>query len=545
MVAAKPIQSWERLTRGHRLACSFIKGLAGLLLLAGAGQGAGAHGEVPPKPVARIPLSDLGFPGHTLSLMHAGASMATVHVLDGSHVLFTYSLRGLVPRLPGDDANDSDRQVAAVLVEVPSGKVLAQTKWHLHDHGRYLWNVGRGVFVLRSGGDLSVIAPLQGLTAGDEPFRRYALPHRAGQPVLVDGSPDGKIVTVELELPRTPTEAEDTEARKRKHYALEFYRVDLGEAPGVPLRIEPAGAVGSPGLLRLAMDGDGYLWAEDGERGQWMLSFNEFGGKQQKLAPVLSSCHPRLSLLSRSQFLVETCRGSEQQPMLASFGFDGHENWQEQFGESLQPPTLALAPSAGRFALSRLVASSGGAPVSGLISDDPLSQEIRVYQTESGDMLLHVQCAPAVRSAENFDLSPDGKTLVVLAPETLDLYRLPELSAKDRKELAEAQTMTPPLGSGPVALARITRPIAEQESVGGGDAVRARDETPAAMSPPQAAAAASRPAATPAAAAEAPGNKGTSAEAVGAPATGGPRKPPTLLQPGEHAESKGQSGPPQ
>ncbi len=531
--------------------------LAGLLLLAGAWQGTRLRAETPPKPAGRVPLSALGFPGYSVSLLHAGASMATIHMLDSTHVLFTYSLRSLVPRLPGDDVNDTDRQVAAVLVEAPSGKVLSRATWHLHDHGRYLWNVGPGVFVIRIGNDLSVLAPLQGLQAGQEPFRRYSLPHRPGQPVLVTGSPDGKVVTVEMESERQAVLGdEDTGPRRPKHYTLEFFRLAAGDKAGPPIQISGAGAVGSPVLLRLALDGDGYLWAEDKARGRWEVSFNEFGGKQENLAPVLSSCHPRLNLLSRSQFMVETCRGTDQEPMLAAYGFDGHENWQEPFGESLQPPTLALAPEAGRFAMSRLVASSGGAPVSGLGNDDPLSQEIRVYQTESGDMLLHVQCAPAVRSAENFDLSSDGRTLVVLGPETMDFYKLPELNARDRKDLAEVQAMTPPPGSGPVGLAKITRPIEAPLPVGGGDAVRGADEPPAAVAGGEGAATLATAAGIAASAATAPppaarlpdaangsaDRKGLDPDTVsGDPAAGTPRKAPTLLNPGEKPEFKGQS----
>ncbi len=525
---------------------------------------AGSPAETPPKPAVRVPLNELGFPGYAVSLFHAGASMATVHVLDGSHLMFTYSLRSLVPRLPGDDANDTDRQVAAVLIEVPSGKVLARTKWHLHDHGRYLWSVGGGVFVVRTGSDLSVVAPLQGLAAGAEPFRRYPLPHRPGLPVMIEGSPDGKIVTVELESEKQAAAGDEATngTRKRKHYTVEFFRLTPGPSLKDPIGVAGAGAVGSPGLLRLPIDGDGYLWAEDGQRGKWTVSFNEFGGKQEKLAPVLSSCHPRLSLLSRSQFLAETCRGSDQEPMLAAYGFDGHENWQEQFGEALQPPTIALAPGAGRFAMSRLLASSGGAPVSGLANDDPISQEIRVYQTESGDMLLHVHCVPAVRSAENFDLSPDGKTLAVLGPETLDLYRLPELSARDRKDLAEAQAMTPPEGTGSVLLAHITRPIeTSQEVDGGGDVAAA--STPAAapvivgapavapassVSASPGAGRVSSPAAAPETsgrAAAMQGSGGLAAGIAGGDAVGdAPRKPPSLLKPGEAPEFKGQSGAP-
>ena len=507
--------------------------------------GMSLRAETPPKPSLRIPLSELGFPGYVLSLMHAGASMATVHMLDNTHVLFTYSLRSLVPRLPGDDINDSDRQVAAVLLEIPSGKVLARTKWHLHDHGPYLWNLGQGRFILRSGSELSVFMPMQAIARGEDPFLRFALPHRPGQPVLVEGSPDGRMVTVEIESEvRRAAGEEGDESRKKKHYTLEFFRVEGPLNAKDPLQVRGAGAVGSPVLLRLPLDGDGYLWAEDGERGgKWMVSFNEFGGKQQSLTPVMSSCHPRLTLLSRSQFLAETCRGSEQQPMLAAYGFDGHENWQEQFGEALQPPVLALAPEAGRFAMSRLVAAgTGDAGASTLNGDDSIAQEIRVYQTESGDRLLRLQSAPAVRTAENFDLSPDGRMLVVMGRQTLDLYRLPELTAKDRKDLAEVQGMTPPEGSGPVALAKITRPVdapidaAEERKGRALPLTTGTGRNTAAVGEPVAAndgAKASSESQPASAAAEAPAVAANPPTAV--------RKPPTLLNPGETPVFKRQS----
>ncbi len=516
-----------------RMALSLcLCGASGLLPAVAAG---------PPPPALRLPLSDFGFPGYVNSLLRQGASMTTLHMLDSTHLLLTYSLRSLVKRLPGDDANDSDREVAAVLVLLPEGKVLARAKWRLHDHGRYLWNVGHGRFVLRSGESLSLLAPLQALAAGRDPLLRTALPHRPGLPALIEGSPDGRMITVEVAADKDAAHDDGGDAQhKPRHFVLEFLRVQEGDQPTESTSVSIAGVVGAPGLLHLAMDGDGYLWPEDARRGRWTISFNEFGGKQQTLAPVMSSCRPRLNLLSRNEFLVETCRGSDQAPMLASYGFDGHENWQESFGENLQPPTLSIAPAAGRFALSRLAAYSGGSGVSGVGSDETMSQEIRVYQTESGDMLLRVPCAPVVRSAENFDLSPDGRTLAVLAPETLDLYHLPDLTAQDRKDLAEAETMTPPTGSGPVLLSRITHPVGAPpetpDANEGADAAPAPSPSGAAAAPVSAQA--SRPAGqspvTPAA---------SSAGADGA-AGATPRKPPTLLNPGERPESKTQNNSP-
>jgi hypothetical protein len=267
-----------------------------------------------------------------------------------------------------------------------------------------------------------------------------------------------------------------------------------------------------------------------------------------------------MNLLSRSEFLVTSCRGADDVPTVSAYGFDGHEDWEEQFGQSLQPPTYALAPAAGRFAMSRLVASAGGSPVSGMAPTDPLTQEIRVYQTTTGDMLLHVVCTPAARTAENFDIAPDGMSLAVLGRETLDVYRLRELSARDRKDLEEATTMQPPLAKGPVDLHRISRPVAEDQTMAAEDG--SATEAPAGAAPaPTAAAKTATPAEAPAAAAPAPSatagvtpsapataakasrDQSAAATAAGDAEPAAPRKPPTLLNPGETVGSKPPAAP--
>ena len=523
--------------------------------------GLSALAAKPPVPGVRLPLKPLGFPGYTVAMMRAGASMATVHLLDSSHLLFTYSLRTLVPRLAGDDENDSDRLVAGVIVEIPSGKILARTEWHLHDHGRYLWSVGHGVFILRSGDDLSTFAPLHGLASGTA-FERTALPHRPGHPELVAGSPDGEIVMLEIQRKSDETGDTDSEGdqRKHKHTVVEFYRVVSPKSPADPIEIKSAGIVGSPGLLHLALDGDGYLWAEDTRHNRWSISFDEYEGKGQDLVEINSSCGPRMELLSRSEFLVMACGLGDQAQTLSAYGFDGHENWREPFGETLQPPTFVAAPAGGRFAMSRLTASGSGAPVGGLMTDDAtLNQEVRVYGTESGDLLLNVLCTPVVRSPENFDLSADGKMLAVLGRDSIDLYTLPALTPRDRKDLAEVQAMVPPESHGPVVLRRITRPVVAEQPVSSEETTAPQQPLPSAADAAVVGAGGPLPAAgsgsdvsrtKPAAAVQAPvpatrtATGPVNGDAVGN-AGDGPRKPPTLLSPGESPEFKGSNGGPQ
>ena len=89
--------------------------------------------------------------------------MLTVDFVDDTHVLVTYNARRLIRRIPNDPPYDEDRNVDALLLELPSGHVLARAEWVFHDHGQYLWNLGHGQFLLRIRDNFSLLAPLANL----------------------------------------------------------------------------------------------------------------------------------------------------------------------------------------------------------------------------------------------------------------------------------------------------------------------------------------------------------------------------------------------
>jgi hypothetical protein len=500
-------------------------------------------------------MKSLGIPPVPAQFLTYGLSMLSVSIVDNTHLLLTFATRGLVPRLPDDPPEDDDRMVAAELVELPSGRVLARADWHLHDHGQYLWRLGHGRFLVRSRNSLGVLAPLA-LLRSENPLAAAALPDRPGRPIMAQVSPDGAVVMIESQLPASPTMDQTTpgapaELRPREAapVLIDFYRLQGGDAPGSTLSVRGAGVVRSPTALMLPLDGDGYLWPGEGQRSRWAVSFNEFGGKSVPVGTVDSSCMPRLQMVSRFQYLAFACQGSDDRQKLHAFGMDGHENWQESLPGPFTQPVFAFAPDAGRFAMSRISAPIG--IVTDSVVPDSATQEVRVYQTESGDLLLRVPCTPVLRNAENFDLSPDGSLLAVINAGAVQVYRLPTPTEKDKKELKEAADFAPPRADGPVLLTRLTRstgaaefPTAESTTASpklpnasgspapstGADA----DTASGAAAPPPA------PDTAPAAAAPpAPRGPTLPDERSGAElgdATGQPRRPPSLLNPGEKAE---------
>ena len=466
--------------------------------------------QAPPE--VRLPLEDLGFPGVSSSFLSIGASQLTVHFVDNQHLLVTFGLRGLVPRLPGDPVDHEDRMVAGLLVELPSGKVLARTEWHLHDHGRYLWTLGEGRFLLREGNELWTFAPVANLPQ-EKAFLRTAFPHRHGSVEALIVSPDSKLVTVETRS----SGSDANELGDRPHSSpvtLDFYRITGAGTESSPIVREAAGSVRAAAEMSLPMNADGYLRSADTQNnGHWSMAFEPTSGKTIKLAPIDSSCPPVLNLVSPTQFLALGCRGSTGRTTLMAFDFNLHEMWEDPLGFVGQP-VFALAPTAGRFAVNR-VNSAASTDILPSDQDTPMSQEVRVYQTQTGDLLLRVGCSPVIRTSENFDLSADGMRLVVVRKATIEVYRLPELTSTDHADLAELQKAAPPQGTGMFNLS----------------AIAAAESKPAAEPEPR-----GNLTLTVSAAATSSGS-----EAVGDTPTR--RKPPTLLNPGEKAEFQDKSTP--
>ena len=312
--------------------------------------GRGMWAEKKPSPWVQISLESVGFPGVSSTFLGAGSSVLTVHFVDSSHLLVTYGLRKLVPRVEQDPEDHEDRLVAGVIVDLPSGKVEARTEWHMHDHARYLWSLGHGRFLLRIGEEMYTMAPLQGLGAGDA-FLRTVFPGRRAIPSLVDVSADGGVMTVETVFNeggkggvRVVGDADTAQATATKA-VIDFFRI-AGEDGAAGFTVKPAGSVLSKTLFLVPVDADGYLWAEDKGGGVWGVTFDGFGGKTIDLGTIQSSCKPRLQMTSRSEFLAMTCQGSDERVKMASYGLDGTETWEDPLGDT-GVPSFSLCAGGG------------------------------------------------------------------------------------------------------------------------------------------------------------------------------------------------------
>lgn len=454
-----------------------------------------AHAARNPQPAIRLKLEDLGIPATSQILQASGASVLGAYFVDNTHLLVTYGLRGLVERIPDDPPEHNDRAVAAILVELPTGKVLARARWHLHDYYRYIWPLGNGRFLLRIQSRLVAIAPMSNLASGDA-FHQMPFIRPAGNIDAILISPEGDLVTVETSpirrrlpkpnlntpatsttpaaasaaaapAPPTPAPAQDNAPDPAPSGPVDFFFLRVAGAGTVeePIYAISAGTLKSPTIGVLPINGRGLLSARSRKKNLWTMQYDGIDGDSRKLSDVNSSCPPTMQFLGSSDLLVFSCRGADDRILISEFNFLNHEMWEEPMPGANNFGLFAFAPQAGRFALSRTVMTVSpqqpGVAVTGE-GGSSTSQDIRVYQSESGDMLLKLTPNPTAPAGQNFDLSTDGMNFLVITDGSIDIYKLPALTTNDKRDLADLTPVEPPVAKNTfIDVRRLLRHAAE------------------------------------------------------------------------------------
>jgi hypothetical protein len=415
-------------------------------------------------------LENFGFQPLSPQFLLNGSSMLTLHYIDEKHLLLTFVTHHLIPRLPDEPEDDQDRMVDALLIELPTGRVLARTSWHLHDHAQYLWNLGHGHFLLRIRDTLTTFAPLANLSTG-HPFAQY--------PFLVSSerrfsalilSPDSDLLIVESvksappeQKPKTPlfgpTPSPAPKLAEKDPVQVNFYRLHSGD-DGAPVNPTFAGVVAINDTGDIPATTAGYLAVIDQGHQHWAFDFHSYAGKTAELSPFDSTCSPAPLFVSHSEFIAFGCRGGPNMQQIGGFNMRGEEMWEQGLFGDFIAPSMAYAPAGGRFALSRIMLRHSAVPDQPIGTDEINSQTVVVYQTSTGKQLIHADCSPFERAGQNFALSPDGLALAVVHADAIEIYNLPPLSDKDEAELKLAQASAPPENNLPVHFTNSSNDVA-------------------------------------------------------------------------------------
>jgi hypothetical protein len=433
-----------------------------------------------PDPPQRIPLEPFGFQTISSRYLLEGATMLTVDYVDNQHLLVSFGVSRLMSRLTDCPADDEDRIVKAVLLELPTGRELAHTEWRFHDLGQYLWNLGDGHFLLRNRDVLTTLSPLQNLASNqsfaEQPFLHF---DRRIQAILVSANRDllsietvkrspPKPVSVQTVSQPTPNQStilstglqrRDPNETKPDPTPTQVDFIRLVKTAATPLSTRLVGRLDgrifTSAAVNIPVTTEGFLRSKATTRDGVLLDFLTFTGKDLDLGDFATSCPPRPTFVSPSEFVAFGCRGDAGSLDLAGFNLRGDFLWQLNFTDEQAYPSFASAVPAGRFAFSRTVTSTHVFGNETPSLSQLQAQEVRVIQMYNGKQLLRVVTSPIQRAGQNFTLSPDGLSLAVIHDNptakgdvvthqtSIEIYRLPALSGKDLDQIKLEAAMAP------------------------------------------------------------------------------------------------------
>ena len=383
------------------------------------------------EPSVRIDLSAVGFrePSRMDRISEYQPSLS-LDFVDADHVLLTFNRKQLIKRLPDCTPDHEDRLMHAAVVEIPSGKVVTETDWYLHDRRRYLWSLSSGRFLLRKWNSLYVV---------DSNLHETLLLKSPKDLLWVSVTPDGNQVITETENDRKSAESGHPPSSKTQpKFQVQFVDVKT--------------LVNQRTLLfnnftNLTGTSAGYADVIR-KRDIWLLRFGPTVSKRHNLARVRSQTVPVVLYPSENTLLIGRCATSGCNYGVTAFTLTGQRLWRQHWPGLRSFPEVSRSENSSRFSVSTLLVDSGPSGSSNSIEsdDDPfqpkvserdvLRQDIQVFETASGTPVLSVSVSPAVVTGQNVSLSPDGRHLALLRGPALELFDLPPTPEEEQTKFA-------------------------------------------------------------------------------------------------------------
>ena len=363
------------------------------------------------RPGFQVDLAPVEYLGLSRGARLSGTANVSLNFLDSRHVLLTFNPKKLFTRQPDCPPSHDDRLMHVAVLEVPSGRVIKQADWYLHDARRYLWELGPGRILLRRLNRLyEVNGDLEEKLVLDSP-----------QELLwVSVTPGGKQIITE-----TKVSAPTSDSRGRDKVRARITFLD-SKSMGVQRVIE------SQGTINLQATESGFTDVRN-YGGVWLVRFGPGVRNRVNITRVKARRPPNILYSSANTMLVGRCALSGNDYIVSAFTLAGTHLWKQRWSECRYTPAVNASGDGSRFAASSLTvlpdatAASGDGP-----EQDGLEQTVQVFDTAGGSSVLSVRVSPPVLDGMNYALSPDGGQLAVLQATTLNIYSLREMSADER-----------------------------------------------------------------------------------------------------------------
>jgi hypothetical protein len=406
-------------------------------------------------PTFTVPVEPIGFATPGPIYLGLRFSLASLDFLDENRLLFTFRVPGLMHREAGAAPGSVERQIRAVVVALPEGKIEAEALWTVHDRHRYLWILKNGHFLLRD---------RDGLQQGDARLELKPLLQFPGPLLWLEMDPSQQFLVTNSREPEASQERSaegkisvDQPSSKAPSLYLSQEKSPAGEAPSpgtasaatdtavsdaskppeqtdlvVRILRRESGKVmlvsRAHDAVHLPINSDGYLDSSRGNGQQWLLNLNYFSGGSTALGRVDSSCDPSLDFISQREVLAMACAGDSESKMVA-IDPHGRHLWEDLLSSWSVNPLVRMAPDGSRLALETLAvthAVNGNEPI---VQEDVKGQLIRVIDAADGKVVFEAMASPPLDAGGNVAISPSGRRVALITDGTIQVFDLPAPAA--------------------------------------------------------------------------------------------------------------------
>lgn len=376
-------------------------------------------------PVASIPLAPLGFTAPSSNYLGARNTFVSLDFLDEDRLLFTFRVPGLIHRDLKTGAESNEREIRAVVLELPQGTVQADALWTVHDRVRYLWPLKDGHFLLRDRNSL-----LQGdATLELKPFLDFPgsllwVELDPAQQFLVTNSHEPIAATAKAGQVTSPATASAAATADEDDAAVEEGQPELvvrilRRASGEVLLVSRTRSA-----VHLPINSAGYLENLRGPGMEWVLNLSYFSGGSKMLGKVDTACDPDDNFLSEDEILVIGC-SPDGAHKLVTMTTTGKTLWIAQGPATEVWPQLTVAPNGSRLAWSTLDTSRQVSTFAPMDSEDVKEQSVTVFDAATGDIALVSPLSPILDAGGNVAISPSGRRVALLNAGAIQIFDLP------------------------------------------------------------------------------------------------------------------------
>ena len=386
------------------------------------------------QPSHTVSLSSIGFsvPGVAHILHHE--SLVSLDFLGEDRLLLTFRVSGLMTRDIANDSQDDQRQIRALVIDLPAGKIESEAHWIVSDRTRYLWSLWNGTFLLRD---------QDGLEQGDASLKLKPLDSDPGKLLWVALNPAQDIL-----ITNTLQAADKSQPANRTDHPAEP-AADEDQSQQLVVRTVqwPSGEMlktlrvpWSQQTTDWPFNSDGYVEKSNTGGMHWQLSLTPFAdGDKKEFGRVDSACAPTYDFVAADELWVNTCDTFGGRQMVALSSRHG-KLWQMNVPVNEMTPVLALSQDGSVVARESLLLEHELKHYKrGLAFGDVTGQVLHVIDTRTGKSELDVPIKPVLDGGGNVAISPSGHQIAVLNSGSIQIF---DLSSQDSSAVEDHPAST-------------------------------------------------------------------------------------------------------